>query len=166
MGSKNSHPASRERAVKSAIKTFSIIFTYSSGQTGNSTGKQNILRDLSVSCGGGASFPSLAAKHEVKQQVCSASNTGLMWTCNSPHRKWHKQGGPREESHQWRWWATLWMIPDMCGCNRGQRVWWWWRWQGGVGIFGCLQKGGWSVRKTALSGWFSYDSWCPRGAQQ
>lgn len=56
MGSKNSHPASRERAVKSAIKTVSIIFTYSSGQTGNSTGKENILGDLSVSCGGGV-FP-------------------------------------------------------------------------------------------------------------
>lgn len=61
--------------------------------------------------------PSRAAKHEVKQQACPPLLQRVTWTSGPAHRKWHKQAGPREEGHQWRWWATLWMLLDMCGCS-------------------------------------------------
>lgn len=142
-------------------KTVFIIFTYSWVQTGSSTGYHNIQEDLPLSCVGHL-CPSRAAKHEVKQQACPTMLQSLTWTSSTAHRKWHKQGGPREESHQRWWWATLWMLLDLCGCGGGSGC------RGEETELGCEGGclGGWSVHTTALSGWFSYDSWCPRAAQQ
>lgn len=167
MGSKNSHPASRERPVKSAIKTVSIIFTYSSGQTGSSTGEQNIQGDLSASCGGRLSHHQQPNK---KQNSRCAQRATLGWRelatlhigsdINKEAQERRAISGDDERLSGWS--LTCVAVTGDSGCGGGGGEEW--------GFSGVCRRGwgvgGWSVRKTALSGWFSYDSWWLRGAQQ
>lgn len=145
----------------------SIIFTYSNMQAGTSADCHNSWDE-----GGWApckTFLSIITSQSWSQTAGMPPPAMLVtlkvtWTSSPAHKKWHEQAGPREEGYHWRWWATLRMPPDVCGCIRervkaaeeGETV-------RGSAVSGARDG---AACGTALSGWFSYDSWSPRGTPQ